>query len=725
MRLLIIFFYIFEVFAFRVTAAEVNPLLLKPKTSWQAGEQAIKLMNLMTAGERFDLVCGKGFGTAGVPRLGIPELKFGDASCGLRVDFDDPVKSTAFPCSLLLAATWEPTVARQYGEAVAEEFRMAGRHFILGPGMNIYRSALNGRNFEYLGEDPYRAARMVEAYVGGANKVNVGTTLKHYLCNDTENYRRATDSRVEERAIHEIYLPPFEAGVNAGTWGVMTSYNLVNGEWASQNRFLVTELLRKNLGYNNLIMTDWDSTWYGDKLIKSGVDLEMPDGFSLKRDRNKVIGTPDIDRMVTNILKTGIVSGLYELEAKGEFKKPEWSEKLPTHDLLARQVNEAGIVLLKNNGLLPLQKGTEDKILVTGNLADMDQLAGGGSGHVIGWKGKNYLQAVQEIFGKNHVTYSQNPDDDQIRTADKVLIFTGWNGSECDGRNHPYHHADYMWIGLECEGRNHPFKLPEDALIAHCVELNPKTVVTLSCVGGVAMTWADKAAGIFLAMYGGEAGPDALMELMTGKVNPSGKLPFSIERRLEDSLVFGDDAGIHPGKILADSKDLVARLENYKGEFLLNADKTEAYTRDLDYKEGIFVGYRWYDMKNIEPRFPFGYGLSYTTFGYSDLKVEKKGDEGVVRLTVKNTGKVEGAEVVQIYVGEPKASVKRPVRELKGFKKVFLEPGESKVVEVALKSRAFAFWDVASHGWKVDPGEFVIEAGSSSCDIKERKILTF
>jgi beta-glucosidase len=698
---------ILAILTLQVAAADENPLLVKPKTAELAEAQAIKLLQLMTPEERFDFVRGTGFGIRAVPRLGIPALRFDDASAGMRIQGRPTEKSTAFPCTLLLAATWDAEFARQYGEAVAEEFRVGGSHFILGPGMNLYRNALNGRNFEYLGEDPYLSARVVEAYVRGAQGVNVATTLKHYLCNENENHRKATNSIVEERPLHEIYLPPFEAGVNAGSWGVMTSYNLVNGEWAGQNKVLVNDLLRKGLGYKNLIMTDWTATWYGDRLAKSGVDMEMPDGEALKRDREKLLGSPEIDRMVTTILRVGIASGIYELEAKGEFKKPEWQDKYPAHAQLALAVNHAGIVLLKNTGILPLQAGGAGQILVTGNFAEIAELGGSGSGHVRGYNLKNYLQAIRETFGNERVIYSKTPDDDQIQSASTVLIFTGWSKRNQSNEVN------------EGEGGNRAFQITEDALIARCTKLNSKTIVTLACGGGVQMDWADQAAGIFMAFYGGQTGADALMDVLTGKVNSSGKLPFTIERNEQDSPAAGEDKDVKPGRVLVDPKDLaVSASKRLAGEFFANKDKSEFYTRDIEYKEGIFVGYRWYDSKKIEPRFPFGYGLSYTTFGYSNFTVANKGNEGVVRLTVKNTGKVAGAEVVQIYVSERKASVERPVRELKGFKRIFLKPGESQQVEVNLNSRAFAFWDVISHDWKVDSGEFVIEAGSSSRDIR-------
>ena len=702
----------------QAVADDSSQLLLKPKTSEQALEQATKLMRLMTPEERFDFVCGTGFGIRAVPRLGIPALQFDDASAGMRLQRKPPQaeKSTAFPCTLLLAATWDPELARKYGEAVAEEFRSAGIHFILGPGMDIYRSSLNGRNFEYLGEDPFLAACMVEAYVHGAQGVNVATTLKHYLCNETDTMRRATDALVEERVLHEINLPSFRAGVNAGSWAVMTSYNLVNGEWASQNAFLVTDLLRKDLGFKNLVMTDWVSTWYGDRLAKAGTDLEMPKGEALKTDREKVLGTPEVDRMVTDILKTGIVSGLYELESAGKFKKPEWTDKFPAHERLSLKVNHAGIVMLKNTGILPLQPSSGDKILVTGNMADWTELAGGGSAHVKGYNLKDYLETVQATFGKDHVTYNSKPDDNQIRSASLVLIFSGWKGEAKKGDG-----PDPMMERRlkEREGCNHPFQLPEDELIARCTELNPRTVVTLACGGGVQMDWADKAAGIFQAFYGGQTGPDALMDLITGKVNPSGKLPFSIERCEKDSPAAGEEDGIKQGRIVVDPKDLALRAKKLTGQFLQNSDKTEFYTRDIEYKEGVFVGYRWYDMKNIEPRFPFGYGLSYTTFAYEGLKVVPDADNTVkVSFSVKNTGRSAGTEIAEVYVTPAPAPVPRPPRELKGFARITLAPDEAKDLTITLPAEAFAYWSPATRGWTTEKGKYGIEVGSSSRDIR-------
>jgi beta-glucosidase len=561
------------------SASTSNPLLKKPATLEKAEAQARTLMQEMTPEERFNFVCGSGFGVHPIPRLGIPELNFGDASGGLRIPADPSGKhvTTAFPCTLLLAATWDADLAQEYGKAVAEEFRADGKHFILGPGMNLYRTSKDGRNFEFVGEDPYLAGRVVASYVRGAQSVNVGTTLKHFIGNETENHRRAENSIIDERTLHEVYMAPFKAGIDAGAWAVMTSYNALNGGWAGENKFVGTELLRNQLGFKYLVMTDWTSTWHGDKLAQSGTDLDEPEGYSLKLDRDKILGSPDIDRMMTSILKTGIASGIYELEAKGEFKKTNWLAKYPAHEKFAQKVNSEGIVLLANHGILPVDARPKGKILVAGNAATQREIAGGGSGHVVGYNLHTYLEAMEKRFGTNTVLYVENPTDSEIQSAGMVFLFAG----------RPFDSK----VGHEGEASNHPFELPDDALIGRCTKLNSGTVVNLICGGGAQMDWADQAAAIVMAFYGGQTAPDALLDVLTGKINPSGKLPFTIEKSLKDSYAAGDDELVKPATILAEPKDLARRVpKTKKGDFLANSSGDEFYTYDLEYKEGLLLG---------------------------------------------------------------------------------------------------------------------------------------
>jgi len=696
------------------SAAEYVTLLQKPATLQQAEIQARQLMKAMTPEERFEFVCGDGFGVRAIPRLGIPELHFGDASCGLRIATDPMGKqiTTAFPCTLLLAATWDTDAFHEYGKSVGEEFRANGRDFILGPGMNLYRNSKDGRSFEFLGEDPFLASRVVAAYVRGAQSVNVGTTLKHFILNDTENHRRAENSIVDDRTLHEIYLPPFKAGIDAGAWAVMTSYNLINGEWAGENKFVGTELLRHQLGFKYMTMTDWGSTWFGDRLAESGTDLEEPTGDSLKKDRDKVFGSTNIDRMVVDILKAGIASGIYGLEGKGEFAKPEWRDKYPAHEKFAEHVNDEGIVLLANNGLLPLEPKLNGKIIVSGNAATLKELSGGGSGHVVGYHLNTYLEAVQKTFGISNVVYLENPTDAEIQSAKLVLLFSGRPPGS----------------GYEGEGSNHPFALPDDALIAHCTTLNSHTIVNLICGGGAQMDWANQSAAIVLAFYGGQTGPDALLNILTGKVNPSGKLPFTIEKHFEDSCAAEDDELVNRGKIFVDPKELANRAgESRWSDFVERQGKDRFYTYDLKYKEGIFMGYRWYDEKNIEPRFPFGFGLSYTKFAYSDLNVVAKNGApaATVSFSVANVGRVAGDEVAEVYVEFPQKDVPQPKKKLKGFVRVHLLPGETKDVTVQLGTDAFLFWNPQTKNWTGETGPFKIDVGSSSRDIKLANNVTF
>jgi len=722
-----------------LTGAEARPLLMKPPTLVQAEQQARKLMEAMTLQERFDFVCGidqgvdpaiKGVsanvgpdsplcGIRGVARLGIPKLEFRNSGNGCAVKKEDQAKSTAFPCTLLLAATWDTELARAYANAIAEEFRATGNHFILGPGMEIQRYSRCGRGFEYFGEDPFLASRMVAEYVRGAQQNNVAVTLKHFLGSGIEllGRRRACNNIIDERTMQEIYLPPFKAGIDAGAWAVMTAYNLVNDEWPGENRTLITDILKKQLGFRFLVMTDWGSVWHGTKVAASGTDLEMPHGQQLIYDKEKILGTPDVDRMVTNILLTGIASGLYELAIKGEFKKPELFSRYPAHAEVAKRVNQEGIVLLRNNGILPLQPRPVGKILVTGNSAGREELCGGGSGFIRGYDLQTYLKKTKEEFGAENVLFKAVPTDEEIRSAGIVLAFVG----------RPLYSKKPGEV--EGEGDDFNFLLPEDALIQKLVALNPRTVVVLTCGGAAEMEWADQAAAIVWGSYGGQTGPAAMLDVLTGRVNPSGKLPITMEKHFSDSPA----AGILPAALrqrssrCADPVDLAVRARDDRYGFLTNPEYTKCFTYDVPYSEGVFVGYRWYDVRNLEPQFPFGHGLSYTTFDFSDLKLsspeKKPGSPVTVSATVKNSGKCEGTEVVEVYVSEQNPSVPRPLKELKGFQRVTLKPGESKTVSIPLNDDAFSFYDVKTHFWTFNPGKFEIQVGASSRDIRLKQPL--
>jgi len=708
---------LFSLSAFSQSAA---PLLKRPANPADAAAQAQKLLALLTPEERFDLTSSSySFGITGIPRLGIPTIHFTDASAGIRIikggQSEHYEKTTAFPCPLALAATWSPELATAYADAIGEEMRAGGIHVLLGPGMCGYRLSVCGRNFEYLGEDPFLASRVVENYVRALQARGIAATLKHFIGNETEFYRRGSNSIIDERTLHEIYLPPFKAGIDAGAWAVMTSYNQLNGEWAGQDAALVNGVLRGQLGFQWLTMTDWTSVWDGVKFAASGNDLEKPAGFALRRDKAKLLGSPQIDRMAASILKTCIAAGFYE----PNFAKPELMPRWAERAAVARSVNDRAITLLQNNGVLPLDPAAvKGAVLVTGNCANRTELAGGGSGHVKGYDSKSPAQAMKELFPASaQVTVADAPTDEQIKTAALVLVFPGFT---LGGKNYEG----------ESDTGNRSFVLPDDALIRRCVALNPKTVVSLIAGGGVEMDWAPQAAAIVHAYYGGQTGADALADVLSGKTNPSGKLPFSIEKKFADAPGYGYDAkpceisSSHPAAMVGATPAKAGKKGNDKTHsFMTRDNKTIIDVYAIHYKEGVFTGYRWYDDKNIEPRFPFGFGLSYTQFSYSDLNITKTpGPAGKILATFKlaNTGARAGDEVAQLYTGEANPTVPRPPRELKGFQRVTLAAGETKTVTIEVDPNTLGFWDVTTHAWKLNPGKYTINVGSSSRDLPLR-----
>jgi beta-glucosidase len=674
-------------------AAEMAPTQpFQPPVSYErADERAGALLAKMSTTDKLQLVSGyNSFFIRGFPALGIPQLYLSDATQGvhIRKNLSNQLeKSVAFPCPINLAATWNPELAYRYAHSVGEECRAGDVAVLLGPGMNIYRVSQCGRNFEYFGEDPFLAARMIERYVRGVLDTGTISTLKHFAANNTDYFRRRSNSVIDERTLHEIYLPAFKAGVDAGSLAVMTSYNQLNGEWCGQSHYAITEVLRGSLGFKWLVMTDWTSVWDTQKIVTSGQDLEMPGKKNIANEGEQLlqagkIKIADIDRMARSILRTEIAMGLLDRPVKDETLLANF----PAHVQVALQTAREGIVLLKNNGVLPVRKDTTGQILVTGMF--VEQLAhGGGSAIVEGYDVVGLKQALAEAYG-DRVTFVATPTDDQVKAAAVVLLSTGT---------------------LDSEGRDRPFALPaaEEARVLHVVGLNPHTVVIVNSGGGIKMTdWNDRAAAIVYAWYPGQIGNRALAEVLTGDVNPSGKLPMTIERRFEDSPGYGY---IPEGEQIGDMK----RDEEMKHPL---------YT--IEYKEGVLVGYRWYETKKIAPLYAFGSGLSYTTFDYSQPKVAtptvRRGDGLTATCTVKNSGKVAGAEIVQLYVHPVAAPIARPEKELKGFNKVTLAPGESREVTITLKPQDFAYWDVSKHDWTVAPGEYDILIGGASDKIAVR-----
>lgn len=682
-----------------------NEYSFKPFTPPVSFEKAIqraeKILTQMTLEEKIQFIGGHNkFFIKGYENLGIPELYLSDATQGvhIRKELSSLMeKSTAFPNPLALTATWNVELANKFAQSIGEECRAGDVAVLLGPGMNIYRVSQNGRNFEYFGEDPFLASRMIENYVTGMQSTGTITTLKHFLCNNHEWHRRTTNVIVDDRTLHEIYLPAFKAGIDAGAMAVMTSYNQVNGEWAGQSKFAISNLLREQLGFKWLVMSDWWSTWDAEKTIKSGLDLEMPGdpidkpvyhkpgNFFVKTGAAKLlqenkITEDDINRMVMGILRTEIAMGLFDRKVKDE----KYLNKFEEHEKIALQTAREAIVLLKNrNGLLPLKN--KNKILLTGEF--VEKLPhGGGSAAVEGYNIVLMLDALKNEFG-NNLEYVKEPSIEQIKSADVVLISTGT---------------------MDSEGWDRPFALPEniEKKIIETTSANPNTVVIVNTGSGIKMTdWIDKAAAVIYAWYPGQNGNIALAEVLSGKTNPSGKLPITIEKTFEDS----------PGYGYMPANESINT--NWDDDFNMDFP-----IHNVEYKEGIYVGYRWYEKKNIEPLFHFGFGLSYTSFLYNDLKVShiklQKGENLTVEFKITNTGKIDGAEIAQLYVRDVKSSIDRPLKELKGFKKIFLKAGESKSVKMNLKEIDFAFWDMNKKDWNVEPGEFEILVGSSSNEVK-------
>jgi beta-glucosidase len=670
--------------------------MFHPLSYEQADKLADSILELMTLDEKISYIGGdRSFFIRPIPRLNLQEVYMADATQGvhIRKSFLNAdlskyqlEKSTAFPCPISLAATWNTDLSYKYAEAIGEECRAGNIGILLGPGVNQYRHSQCGRNFEYFGEDPFLRSQMIAEYVKGIQSTGTAATLKHFAANNTDYFRRRSNSVVDERTLHEIYLPPFKAGIDAGAKAVMTAYNLLNGEWCGQSETVINKILRTQLGFQWLVMTDWWSVDNGEALGKSGQDLEMPFAIALKNahaliDEGKV-KVEDVDRMAKSVLRT------YFAMRFNEKREKLFKNKFEQHELVALQTAREGIVLLKNdNDILPLAREVNN-ILLTGDY--VEKLAmGGGAAKVEGYNNRSMLEELKMEFGEK-INYIKEPTSEQIRSALIVLCNVGTEDSE---------------------GWDRPFELPEsqELKVKECVDNNPNTVVIVTSGSGVRMSdWNAKAKAILYAWYGGQIGNKAITEIIAGKTNPSGKLPITIEKDFKDSPAYGYIP---------------------KGETLYTGwrDKKEAQhpLYDVPYNEGVFAGYRWYENKNIEPLYPFGHGLSYTDFEYSDLKVSKEkfseDDTITVNFSVKNIGGRQGLETAQLYIQDVKSSVPRPIKELKGFKKVVLEKGESIIVALQLNKKDFSFWNPKTKDWFAEKGNFVLLVGSSSKDIRLKK----
>ncbi len=668
-----------------------------------AFKKADSIVKSMSVDERIEMIGGHNFFFInGVEKANLPRLYLSDATQGvhLRKHLDAQLeKSVALPSPILLTSTWNRKIAYEYAKSVGEECRAGDIAVLLGPGMNIYRVSQNGRNFEYFGEDPFLAARMIENYIVGVQSTGTIATLKHFLCNNTDHRRRTSNSIVSDRTLHEIYLPAFKAGVDAGALAVMTSYNQVNGEYAAHSDFAINNLLRTQLGFKWLVMSDWWSIWDPVKAMKSGLDLDMPGEGDLNWKMFKKYGDTflrsnakrllkegkvtedDINRMATNIIATELAM---ELD-KRPVKEDAFLNNFKLHEDIGLQTAREGIVLLKNeNNILPL-KGAEMKILLTGFFAD-DRMSGGGAADVEGYDWVTINSGLKNRFGEQ-VIYSKDPSDEEVKSADVVIVSIGTKDSE---------------------GWDKSFNLPDEMnnFVSEISALNENVIVVVNSGSGVNMTaWNDKVSAVIYGWYPGQAGNKALAEIIAGDVSPSGKLPVTIEKRFEDSPGF----------------PYIPEGESINGSWDTDADMF-APIYDVNYKEGVFVGYRWYESKNIEPLYPFGHGLSYSTFEYSGLKLGKnqiqKGETLKLSFVLENTGRVAASEIAQLYVQDVNSSVARPIKELKDFIKVSMQPDEKLLVELEISEEDLSFWDETSSKWLAEPGKFNVMIGSSSKDIK-------
>lgn len=648
----------------------------------------------MTLEEKAGMCSGKDFWhLKGVERLGIPEVMVSDGPHGLRkqaeeadhLGLNESIKAVCFPTACATACSFDRDLLEEMGERIGDECQAEDLSVILGPAVNIKRSPLCGRNFEYFSEDPYLASQMAAAHIKGVQSKNVGTSIKHFAANNQEHRRMSCSSEIDERTLREIYLAAFETAIKeAKPDTVMCSYNRINGEFASENHWLLTEVLRDQWGFEGYVMSDWGAVNDRVKGLKAGLELEMPgSGGNTDKEIVEAVKSGELeeavlDRAVERILN--IVFKFTDNRQEGKFDLEE------DHKLAAKIAGES-MVLLKNEGVLPLPAQGK-KIAFIGKFAETPRFQGGGSSHINSFKITSALEAVKEVA---EVTYAQGYDvkedvidqamlDQAVETAkeaDVAVIFAG------------------LPDAFESEGydRTH-MRMPDcqNTLISEIAKVQENVVVVLHNGSTVEMPWADQVKGILEAYLCGQAVGQAEVDILFGKVNPSGKLAETIPYKLSDN----------PSYL------------NFPGD-----------GQKVEYKEGVFVGYRYYDTKEMPVRYPFGYGLSYTTFEYSDLQLSsdkiKDTDKLKVTLKVKNTGNRAGKEIVQLYVADKTGAASRPVKELKNFVKVELQPQEEKTVEMELDKRSFAWYNTDIHDWYAASGEYEILAAASSRDIRLKK----
>ncbi|MDR0541683.1 MAG: glycoside hydrolase family 3 C-terminal domain-containing protein [Dysgonamonadaceae bacterium] len=688
-------------------------------------------LSRMTLEEKVKMVHAQSkFSSPGVPRLGIPENWMTDGPHGIRAEvlWDEWNQAgwtsdscTAFPALTCLAATWNPEMAALYGKVIGEEARYRNKNVLLGPGVNIYRTPLNGRNFEYMGEDPYLASRIVAPYVQGVQKNGVAACVKHFALNNQETDRHGVNVVVDDRTLYEIYLPAFKAAVTEGkAWAIMGSYNRYKGQWSCQNEYLLNDILRGEWKFDGVVVSDWGGVNNTEQAIYHGLDMEFgtwTDGLTegksgaydyyylanpfLNLLQSGKVSQEEIDKKVRNILRLAFRTTMNRNRPFGSFATPE-------HSLAARQIAEEGIVLLKNNNnVLPVDLSKTKKIAVIGENAIKMMTIGGGSSslkakyeispldgiknragsttqieYARGYVGPK--TAKQDGLAASDISDKRTPEAliaeacNVARGADYVIFIGGLNkheGQDCEG-------ADRKELGL-------PYG--QDKLISELAKVNKNLVVVILSGNAVAMPWVNEVPAIVETWYLGSEAGNALANVLTGDINPSGKLPFTFPVKLMDT-------GAHS-------------LGDFPGT---NHEET--------YREGLFVGYRWNDKHKVKPLFAFGHGLSYTQFIYGKATISTKfltsGGQLTVTVPVRNAGSRAGKETVQLYIGDEKSYLVRPVKELKAFQKIALAPGEEQSVSFTVSEEDLKFFDDAKHEWVAEPGKFTVYIGASSADIR-------
>lgn len=710
-----------------------NPLPAYLDDGISIDERVEDALSRMTLEEKIGIIHAQSkFSSPGVPRLGIPELWTTDGPHGIRPEvlWDEWEQAgwtndscIAFPALTCLAATWNPDMALLYGKSIGEEARYRKKDILLGPGVNIYRTPLNGRNFEYMGEDPYLAAQMVVPYVKGVQQNGVAACVKHFALNNQEKNRNSVNVEVDERALYEIYLPAFKAAVQEGdAWSIMGAYNRYKGEFACHNRYLLNDILRKEWGFKGVVVSDWGGTHDTSQAIYNGLDMEFgswTDGLAagtsnaydnyflampyLQLIRSGKVGTKELDEKVRRVLRLTFLTAMNRQRPFGSFGSAE-------HGAAGRKIAEEGIVLLQNNrNILPTDLNKVKRIAVIGENAIKMMTVGGGSSSLKAKYETLPLEGIKKYVGdKADVVYARGYIGDP--TGEYNGVKSGQDISERRSEEELLYEAvelarsaDYVVfvgglnksVNQDSEGNDRlSLELPynQNQLIEALVKVNPNVVVVNISGNAVAMPWVNRVPAIIQAWYLGSEAGNALASVLLGEVNPSGKLPFTFPVCLEDSPAHA--LGEYPGD------------ENVK------------------YNEGLFVGYRWTDKEKIKPLFPFGYGLSYTTFKYGKAILDKKEmheDETIqITIPVTNTGTRAGAEIVQLYIGDKESSLPRPLKELKGFSKVSLAPGETKVVSFSISKDALSFFDDTRHEWITEPGKFEVFIAASTTDIKSR-----